>query len=284
MNGSVRKSKKRKVVAIVLAIVITLLALAGGLQLGSLIAEKTWKHWRPTYEKRDILPLLQAETLTDEEYALLYAQTGLTRLGIDDLRARNELGRILDIQDVYFSNYSVRSSGFAPFTYTEYINGTAVLTALQDGDILVSARMRVSFMRFGHSALVVDGANNIIIEAISPGSVSEVATSATFISSANFMVLRPKLSKEKKAELVAFAKQKLVGLPYRATTGIFTKKYDANTVKASHCSHLVWYAYRKFGVDLDATGGLVVTPRDMARSGNVELVQVYGFNPVTLWN
>ena len=60
MNGSVRKSKKRKVVAIVLAIVITLLVLAGGLQLGSLIAEKTWKHWRPTYEKRDILPLLQA--------------------------------------------------------------------------------------------------------------------------------------------------------------------------------------------------------------------------------
>lgn len=283
MKNSV-KSKKRKVVAIVLAIVITLLALAGGAQLGSLIAEKTWKHWRPTYEKQDILPLLEKQTLTDEDYALLYAQTGLTRLGIDDLRARNDLGRILDIQEVYFSDYSVHSSGFAPFTYTEYIDGTAVLTALQDGDILVSARMRVSFMRFGHSALVVDAANDIILEAVSPGAVSEIATSATFINSANFMVLRPKLATEKKAQLVAFAKEKLVGVPYRGTTGIFSKKYDPNTIKASHCSHLVWYAYRKFGVDLDATGGLVVTPRDMSRSGNVELVQVYGFNPVTLWN
>ncbi len=284
MRDRVKQSKKRKIIAIVLAVVISLLAIFGGLQLGALIAEKTWKHWRPNYEKKDIVPILQQETLTDDDYDVLYEQTGLTRLGIDDLRNMGDIGRILQIQDVYFADYSVRSSSFAPFTYTEYINGTAVLTALKDGDILVSARMRVSFMRFGHSALVVDGEKDVIIEAVSPGVVSEFATSATFIDSANFMLLRPKLAEEKKSELVEFAKNTLVGVPYKITTGIFTKKYDPNKIKASHCSHLVWYAYRKFGVDLDATGGLVVTPRDMARSGNVELVQVYGFDPVTLWD
>jgi uncharacterized protein YycO len=283
MSKTKNRNAKRTI-AIILSIVVAIFVILGGLSLGCVIAEKSWVHWRPNYEKMDIQPLLDKEVRTEEDYRVLYAQTGLTKLGIDDLLAENNKARILLIQEAYFSNFKVHSSNFAPFTYTEYIDGLTYLTTLREGDILVSARMRVSFMRFGHSALVVDPKNGVVLEAVSPGSVSEFASVAPFEESACFMVLRPKLSKEKKSELVAYAKKSLVGVKYKISVGILSKKYDAKGIKASHCSHLVWYAYKKFGVDLDATGGLVVTPRDMARSSKVELVQVYGYNPTTLWN
>ena len=284
MQKRVRKNRKKKLLTILLAIVLFFACLAGGLQLGCVIAEKTWEHWRPAYEKEDITSLLTKTELTEADYALLYKQTGLTRLGIDDLLEQGDFARIINIQNFYFEKPKVTADGFAPFTYTEKIDRTATITMLKDGDIIVSARMRVSFMRFGHSSLVIDGENGVVLEAVSPGSVSELSGIAHYQNSANFMVLRPKLDEAKKAELVAYARENLVGVPYKITAGIFTKKYEPSKITASHCSHLVWYAYKKFGVDLDYTGGLVVTPRDMARSKNVEVVQVYGFNPQTLWN
>ena len=45
----------------------------------------------------------------------------------------------------------------------------------------------------------------------------------------------------------------------------------------------MWYAYNAFGVDLDSNGGLVVTPRNIANSPLVEVVQVFGIDPVKLW-
>ncbi len=279
-----RRNRKKRIAAIVLAIVLFFAVVAGGLQIGCVVAEKTWVHWRPGYAKTDITAILRKEEKTEDDYAILYAQTGLTKLGVDDLLAEADLDKILTIQDFYFRKNPVYSDNFAPFTYTEKTREQAELTTLKNGDILVSARMRVSFLRFGHSALVIDGENGMVVEAVSPGAVSEFASVNTFLESASFMVLRPKTDAATREAVAAFAKQRLVNIPYKVTTGIFTKKYDPNTIKASHCSHLVWYAYKKFGIDLDSTGGLVVTPRDMARSDKVEVVQIYGFHPQKLWN
>ena len=84
-------------------------------------------------------------------------------------------------------------------------------------------------------------------------------------------------------ELVEFAKTELLGIPYRFTLGIFYKKFPEN-IRVSQCAHLVWYAYRKFGYDLDSTGGGVVKPQDMALSPYVDVVQAYGFDLDTLWS
>ena len=74
----------------------------------------------------------------------------------------------------------------------------------------------------------------------------------------------------------------MLGVPYRLTTGVFSKKSPRN-LKTSQCAHFVWYAYKKFGIDLDSNGGKVVKPQDIALSDKVELVQAYGFNLDTLW-
>ena len=48
-------------------------------------------HWTPNYDKENILPLLLKESRTEADYDVLYAQTGLTALGIEDLIAIKNL-------------------------------------------------------------------------------------------------------------------------------------------------------------------------------------------------
>jgi uncharacterized protein YycO len=76
----------------------------------------------------------------------------------------------------------------------------------------------------------------------------------------------------------------MIGIPYRLTTGILYKKYDENGLRYSQCAHFVWYAYKKFGIDLDSNGGAIVKPQDMALSPQVELVQAFGFDFDKLWS
>ena len=75
----------------------------------------------------------------------------------------------------------------------------------------------------------------------------------------------------------------MLGIPYRLTTGILSKKYK-KTLTQSQCAHFVWYAYKKFGIDLDSNGGGLVKPQDIALSDKVDVVQVYGFDLDKLWS
>ncbi len=92
----------------------------------------------------------------------------------------------------------------------------------------------------------------------------------------------PMFTQEERAKVADYAKEELVDVPYSFFPGIFTKKFPKK-LKNTQCSHIVWYAYKKFGIDLDSDGRGLVTPQDLANSKHVELVQVYGFNPKKLW-
>ena len=166
----------------------------------------------------------------------------------------------------------------------EGIKDVAPMAQLEPGDILVTSTTRVSWLRYGHAALVVDGeaARPMVVESISPGSKSTFNYASDFSKLANFMVLRPTVDEATKAEIVEFAKTELVGIPYRFTLGIFYKKFPEK-IRVSQCAHLVWYAYMKYGYDLDSTGGGVVKPQDMVLSEHVEVVQSYGFDLDDLW-
>ena len=277
-----KKKRMKKWLAVTLAVLFSLAFVLGFLQLGAVYSMRAWEYWRPDYEKTDILPILEKRELSEEDYKVLYAQTGLTKLGIDDLLSEGKAGRILQIQELYFKPFTVENDCFAPFTYMAEIDWNALLTTLKDGDILISATTFTSWFRYGHSALVVDGADKLVVESVSPGERSELASALEFTDRASFMVLRAKAEETLRREVAKYARENLVNLPYRLTMGIFFKKFK-QTPTASHCSHLVWYAYKKYGIDLDSTGGGVVTPRDIARSLNLELVQTFGFNPEKLW-
>ncbi len=46
--------------------------------------------------------------------------------------------------------------------------------------------------------------------------------------------------------------------------------------EGTHCAHLVWYAYKQFGYNVDSDGGFITTPRDLYNSDLWEVIQVYG--------
>lgn len=280
----IREIKKRKRwVFILCAILIFIVSVFGVLQLGCVYTEKTWTHWRPDYAKTDIAPILDKQELSDEDYEALYRQTGLTRLAVDDMRSSQEgKQRILKIQQALFTDYEVETRCFALFTYMEEIDGYTTLCSLKDGDIIVTSTTRVSWWRYGHAAIVVDGANARIAESLEPGAMSAMDSAETFTNVANFLVLRPKLEQSVKTKIAQYVKENMLNVPYRLTTGIFTKKYDKNFPN-SQCAHFVWHAYKTFGVDLDSNGGAIVKPQDIALSNQVEVVQAYGFDLDKLW-
>lgn len=91
MKDKQRKKKNRKKrIAVTLACIIFFVSsVLIGLQIGVIYTDHTWKHWYPDYEKEDISAVLEKETLDEADYALLYAQTGLTKIGVDGLLQEN---------------------------------------------------------------------------------------------------------------------------------------------------------------------------------------------------
>ncbi|MBQ9728905.1 MAG: hypothetical protein IJV85_04845 [Clostridia bacterium] len=287
-DSSEQKRKKRiKRWSIVLACILFLVgSVLGVLQIGVWYTASHWEHWTPDYEKIDLLPILEKKTLSDEDYETVYRQTGVTKLGIDDMLARGEAGRekILNIQDDLFREYKITVDRFNPFTYSEYIDGVATVSDVQAGDIIVTRTTRVSWWRYGHAALVVDPDRGYVVECIGPGTKSKYNSILTFADLADFMILRPKFSKQTRDRAAEYAKENLIGLTYRFSIGILSKKYIDGGIKKSQCAHLVWYAYRQMGIDLDSNGGKLVKPQDMVLSEYVELVQAFGFDLDRLWS
>lgn len=276
--------KRRKTCIIVISVLLSaiLCFLCVG-QIGAWVRSNTLYFWQPNYAKEDISELLYKQELTDGDYALLYRQTGVTKLGIDDMRDTSEgRKRILEIQNCLFDTRKVKEECFGLFTYTEDLvakdeTQLSRLARLRTGDVLVSTSMYVSWWRFGHSALVLDGDTGRIIEAVQAGWVSEIGSATTFNTRANFIVLRPKVDVEIKQQVADYAAKNLVGLRYDATTGVLSKKYVENP-KKSHCGHIVWRAYKQFGIDIDSNGGGIVTPEDIFYSEYMEVVQVFGLD------
>lgn len=286
-NGIETAGKKKgwKVFLIVFCcVLIFACAVLGVLELGVLYCRNTWQQWTPDYAKQDISALLYKEELTDAEYDTIYRQTGLTKLAVDDMRFDvNGRNKILKIQDFMFKEHTVEERKFAPFTYMNEMDEYATLAYLQDGDIIVTSTTYVSWWRYGHGSLVVDGKNETLLESLSPGTLSKLTSARNFTYLGNFLVLRPKVSAELKKQVVTYAKENFLDIPYDMVTGILNEK-NPDTLTGTQCAHLVWYSYMKFGVDLDSNGGAIVKPQDMFLSDQVEVVQAFGFDLDTLWN
>ncbi len=277
-------NKRRRILAVLCGILLFVVAVLGALEMGVLYTGNTWKHWYADYEKVEIAPLLEKEELGEEEYGLLYRQTGLTRLAIDDMCGQADgRARILQIQEIFVKEQRTKRRHFAPFTYMDVIEGSTMFCDLKDGDIIVSATTSVSWWRYGHACIVVDGKLRLIAEAVGPGTKSELANASVCDEYADFLVLRPKVDEQTKEAIARYVKEEMLDVPYRFTVGILSKKYKKE-FKATQCAHFVWYAYKKFGIDLDSNGGGLVKPQDIALSSQVELVQAFGFDLEKLWS
>ena len=80
-------------------------------------------------------------------------------------------------------------------------------------------------------------------------------------------------------EVVNYAKNSLVNIPYSAFSSSFT-----DSIRKTQCAHIVWYAYHKFDFELLKNDKLIVLPYDLASSEEVEVVQTFGFDPNVPWD
>lgn len=276
------KTKKTKIALKIVAVIFAvLLIFIFTCWILYIISDKNIVRWHPDYEMADISAVLEKDNLTKEDYSFLYEQTGLTEIGIQRALNRGEAGRkrILKIQEEFFTEYKVKNSEFDPFMCTDYIDRYTTNIYLEDGDIIVSASTQLSCMRIGHAGLVTDGENNEVLQAVAYGEPSEIGFMTDFTDRVNYMVLRPKLSEEVRKSVAEYAEKNLCGIKYSAFVGSFNKK----SAKKTQCAHIVWFAYAKCGYNLLKKNTTLVLPYDLANSDMVEVVQVSGFNPYTLW-
>ena len=240
----------------------------------------------PSYAREDLSAVLQKEMWTEEDYALLRKQTGLAPVALDKLKTKPE--RILEFQEALFYDGETCHQQVAVTTNRDVFESgfRAPMAELEDGDVLVTSTCHTFGWRNGHAAIVVDGAQGNLLESVSLGIPSTLTYGGTgwFCQGTNFMVLRLKgASREERAQIARTAEERLTGVPYSLTVGVLSPKDQGETPKETHCSHLVWQAFKYFGYDIDSDGGAVCTTRDIAKSPLFEVIQVYGFDPLTLW-
>ena len=283
--AKIKKLSRRIIALIVCAVIIATIGLTyAGLQIAFNVAEKR-EVWTPDYEMLDedeIVEILSKESLSDEDYEVLFRQTGLTKIGIDRALSHGTFGiyKIIEIQRGYFAQREIQHMLVSPLICTDFMTNRMACIYLEDGDVIVTSSTHLSGFRIGHSGLVIDGENDVTLEASAYGMSSDYSSVASFTDRINFMVFSPKVDKEVKKQVVAYAEENLVGIPYDVSIGIFGGK---NSLSRTQCAHVVWYAYKQFGIDLDYNGGPIVTPKNMSRSPQMELVQIFGLDPEKPW-
>lgn len=264
-----------KITCIVVGVaLLILLVVKGGIEL----VAATYDVWSPDYRMVDIDPILDKDTLTDEDYELLYNQTGITKIGIDDMLANGQKYKIKSIQKDFFKAPDFECSQFH-FCVGMFVNKnyrTISHVPLQDGDIIYSPSTYISFINISHAAIVVNGGTEVV-EAFGYGNPTQVSSAGRFFRYAEFVVLRPKAGSELGKKVAEYVENNMLDIPYDILSGILGPKAP-DPLKTTHCSHLPWYAYNKFGVDVDSNGGKIVTPKDILNSSELEIVQVFGMD------
>ncbi len=269
---------KKRWVKVVASVTVVILLVPVMLRGGIEITAATWEPWEPDYEAVDILPILMKDELTDEDYEILYEQTGLTKIGIDDLLAEGNISKILDIQESFFAepDYYCKIFHFCVGMFQK-TSGNYPTAILKDGDVIVSPATFISFVKLSHAAIVVDADSGRIAEAYGYGTPLGTIHKSLFFTYPAFVILRPKAGAEVGEAAAEYVKENMLGTPYDILTGIISEKAP-ETIKTTHCSHLPWYAYYKVGVDIDSNGGSIVTPNDILYSDEFEVVQVFGMD------
>ena len=261
-----RKHKKRRLWLWGLTAVAFLLVLWG-------MAAEQGARYLPEYPKENIEEYLYKEALSEEDYNLLFQQTGLARPGVDALYREGRQEELLKLQERFFAQVPIVCRANTILTREERIaarTDATLIPCIEEGDILITFNSHAFGWRNGHAAMVVDAKKQLTLEAQVLGSDTAVVSMEHWTHYPSFAVLRLKNTSGQERKTIADkAREQLTGIPYRLTAGILP-------ITGTQCAHLVWYAYHQFGYDLDSDGGLIVTPRDLYDSPLLEVIQIYG--------
>lgn len=271
---SARAKRGIKISAIILAIILfALTALEGGF----LYLHATYPTFTPDYKKQNLSPILEKDTLTSEDYETIFMQTGLSKAAVDDFLKLSNTQGILDAQDDFFGNYKTVRELFAPFTCCHRVEESITVAPLKKGDIIVSLTTHFTGFMLGHATIVTDPYYDETVVSIGYMTKSYIGDVPAATNRESFVLLRHK-DVLKAAAAADYARENLVNLQYSVSVGLTSKKFPEKP-RVTQCGHLVWYAYKKQGIDIDSNGGPFVYPKDILGSENLEVVQVFGMNP-----
>lgn len=259
--------------------------------IGVFIANYAYLYFTPHYTPKtrpiDLNILLEQPSFSQEDYALLFEQTGLAQPIIDELHTQKDFKtRLLGFQKDYLADIMVSQTYMPPATFCQIVGKSPnhkvkafTLAPYHNGYLLFTDATHTFGWRHGHIGLVVDEIHGITLEALRPGMKSCLQNIHKWEYYPTFKMMRLKSASQKELDKISnYALEQLNGLPYNI---LGTKKQD--TPEDTHCSLLVWQAFMHFGYDLDATGGWFVSPKDIACSPLLERLQIYGFNPNKDW-
>ena len=222
------------------AIVITVLMV-------SMAAVEPMAHIYPDYPMADIEPVLQKDSFTDEDYWLLYLQTGLGKPAVDEIKELYDDWdeHLLRYQQNFFKKIGIICEKNSLISREEsiidesgnYINGTD-MASIHEGDILITKSSHTYGWRNSHAALVVDVGKGETLESVVLGQNSSIQHISKWTNYPNFMLLRPKgATYEEMKQIAITALELLHDIPYDLTVGIFgPKSADKDKIKGTHCS------------------------------------------------
>lgn len=234
--------------------------------------------WKIAYEK-----ILADETLTDNDYYVIFIQSGLGKPAVDALITQGRESEIEAYRDYYLKDKDyqcVRQYTFACHEAITDAEGNKIINPdfanLQNGDIIITLSIHSLGWRHGHAAVVVDAETGKTAQAVMIGEKSDFGTTSEWNEFPLVAVLRVKNIDEKTQNDVAqFVSENMIGINYALSAGIFGGKNMESIPFTTQCAHYVWYAYKYLGIDLDSNGGMV-TPKELLHSDELEIVQVYG--------
>ena len=247
-------------------------------------------YFSPDYEKQDLSALINKESYCEEDYKTFFYQTGLGKIAIDQLKQTETFtSSVMKAQENFFAPKNVTCQRKAITTNMEYFvdsagfmeRGFSIFCA-QAGDVVIMESSHSFGWRHGHAGLVLDEMYTLEAPIINVPAgryyLSEWETYPTF------MLLRLKdADKEFTENLAKDAYKNIKGARYSVLAGVFNKKYTDKTPDGVQCASMVWYAYKNAGIDIDASGGKIVTVQDIKNSDKFEIVQIFGYNPAQYW-
>lgn len=244
----------------------------------SLIYIEPMAHIYPSAERCSLenIEKKTPEMLTESDFELIFAQTGLGKAAVVEMSDLKSLKRY---QKQYFAEVDYTEFANSVISREEYVEYPNVsLDFIEKGDILITHSSSVFSWRNGHAAIVTDADSGETLEAVVIGEKTCIQNIEKWRHYPNFLVLRLKgADAQLRSDIADTAKELLCEKPYRLLTGVFSPKYsDRENISGTQCAHLVWLAYAYYGYDIDSDRGLIVTPKDISESDLLETVQSFG--------
>lgn len=242
----------------------------------------------PEVTRIDLEPILSQSSFSEEDYNTLYHQTGLAAPMIDILKEKSDFEEtLIRFQNQYFKSQNVVKTAMTPVTNIDVIQDETgkdipafELAPYENGYIFLTKSTYTYNWRHGHAGIVIDSVRGKMLESLEPFTVSMEQNASKWTLYPTFKMMRLKDAEQTKLDEIArYAANHMKGIPYN----ILAMKNNKPVPSSTHCSHIVWHTFNQFGINLDSSGGIFVSPGDIGRSPYLETLQIYGFDPDKDW-